>query len=71
MTGRLTDDDMFSTDLTESELDPILSSVKVPILLCFSENDEYVPDKAAQKELAQRMVNVLKRYSSDVHSKKR
>ena len=66
MTGRLTDDDMFSTDLTEAELEPLLGSVKVPIHLCFSEDDEYVPDITAQKELAQRMVKVLRRSSSCV-----
>ena len=61
LTGRLTDDDMFSTDLTEAELQPILSSVKVPILLCFSADDQYVPDKTAQKDFAQRMVAVLRK----------
>lgn len=66
LTGRLTDDDMFSTDLTEEELDPILNSVKVPIQLCYSENDEYVPDMPAQKEFAKRMVKVLKKYSNRV-----
>ena len=50
LAGRLTEDDMFSTDLTEEELDPILNSVKIPIQLCFSENDEYVPDISAQKK---------------------
>ena len=60
---------MFSTDLTEVELDPILNPVKVPILLCFSEDDEYVPDISAQKELAQKMVGVLKRHSSCVECK--
>ena len=58
--GRLTDDDMFSVDLTEEELRPILSPVKVPILVAFSEQDQYVPDKEKQKEFAERMDRVLR-----------
>ena len=58
---RLGDDDMFSVDLTEAELEPILSPVKVPIFLCFSESDEFVPDKDAQKHLAERMLSVLRK----------
>ena len=57
---------MFSTDLTEEELNPILKSVKIPIQLCFSENDEAVPDISAQKKFAERMVTILKKYSSHV-----
>ena len=57
---------MFSTDLTEEELDPILNSVKIPIQLCFSENDEYVPDISAQKKIAESMVKILKKYSNCV-----
>ncbi len=56
---RLGDDDMFSVDLTELELFPLLSSVKVPISLCFSAQDEYVPDRDGQRLLAERMVRVL------------
>lgn len=66
LAGRLTPDDMFSVDLTEDELRPILSPVKVPILLCFSEEDEYVPDKTLQEQLAKRMVSVLKATSPQV-----
>ena len=69
MSGRLTDDDMFSTDLTETELDPIVCCVKIPILLCFSEQDEYVPDHPAQKEFAQRLIGVLRKYTSYVECK--
>jgi len=43
---------MFSVDLREDELEPILTPVRVPILLCFSEHDEYVPDKVGQKAFA-------------------
>ena len=60
LVGRLTPDDMFSVDLTEEELTPILA-VKVPILMCFSKEDEYVPKPDQQRELTDRMVNVLKK----------
>lgn len=63
---RLGDDDMFSIDLTEPELFPLLSSVKVPIALCFSQHDEYVPDREGQRSLAERMVGVLKGNSPQV-----
>lgn len=69
LAGRLTEDDMFSTDLTEDELQPILQCVLIPILLCYSEQDQYVPDHAAQKEFAQRMTSVLKKYSNRVECK--
>ena len=69
LAGRLTDDDMFSVDLTEEELEPILSPVRIPILLCFSEHDEYVPDIQPQKAVAQRMVKILKRKSPRVECK--
>ena len=61
LVGRLGDDDMFSVDLTEAELEPILSPVKVPIFLCFSEDDQFVPDKDAQKNLAEKMLSVLRK----------
>ena len=57
---------MFSTDLTSAELDPILQPVKVPVFLCFSEQDQYVPDMAAQKTFALKMTDVLKKYSVQV-----
>ena len=66
LAGRLTDDDMFSVDLREDELEPILTPVRVPILLCFSERDEYVPDKVGQKAFALRMIKVLKKNSPRV-----
>lgn len=60
---------MFSTDLTEAELDPILRCVHIPIHLCYSEQDEYVPDHQAQKEFAQKMISVLRKYTSCVQCK--
>lgn len=63
LAGRLTDDDMFSIDLTEEELAPILNCVKVPILLVYSGKDEYVPDIEGQRVFANRMVKVLKESS--------
>ena len=63
LTERLGDDDMFSTDLTAAELEPILQPVKIPIFLCFSEQDQYVPDIEAQKKFALTMVDVLKKHS--------
>eukprot|EP01130_Rhizamoeba_saxonica_P008835 TRINITY_DN3580_c0_g2_i1.p1 TRINITY_DN3580_c0_g2~~TRINITY_DN3580_c0_g2_i1.p1 ORF type:complete len:286 (+),score=51.85 TRINITY_DN3580_c0_g2_i1:53-910(+) len=43
-TTRLSDDDMFSTDLTEQELINKLGHISVPCLIAFSENDEFVPE---------------------------
>ena len=63
LVGRLTPDDMFSVDLNDTELVPILGQVRVPILLCFSSKDEYVPDKDAQRGFVDRMVSVLKRHN--------
>lgn len=59
LAGRLTPDDMFSCDLTCNELEPILAPIRVPVLLCYSQQDEYVPNIAAQKESSQRMVDTL------------
>ena len=66
LSERLRDDDMFSLDLSEDELEPILSAVQVPIALCFSDQDEYVLDKEGQKIFAQRLVKVLEKRSSMV-----
>lgn len=64
LSERLSDEDMFSVDLTEEELTPILKVVRVPIMLCYSSGDEYVADCGAQKRLAARIVTVLKSSSS-------
>ena len=69
LAGRLTDDDMFSVDLSREELTPILSPVKVPISLCFSANDQYVIDKDAQRGVAEKMVQILKKNSPKVDCK--
>ena len=66
LAGRLTADDMFSVDLTDAELRPILLPVCVPIFLCFSSDDEYVPFKEKQRELTARMVAILKEHSPAV-----
>jgi len=47
-------------------VEPILTPVRVPILLCFSEHDEYVPDKVGQKACALRMIKLLKKTSPRV-----
>lgn len=60
-TERLGDDDMFSLDLTEDELGPIFSPVKVPIALCYSRQDQYVVDKEGQKAFADKLVKLLKK----------
>lgn len=57
---RLSDEDMFSVDLTEDELRSIFGHIKVPVSLCFSSGDEYVTDQPAQRELAARLLRVLK-----------
>ena len=69
LAGRLTDDDMFSTDLTEEELDPILRCINVPILLCLSEQDQYVPDHSALREFSQKMISVLRKHTSRAECK--
>ena len=66
LTGRLTEDDMFSVELTSEELQPIVSSVDIPIALCYSSEDEFVPDKAAQRGFADRLAAVLKASSPRV-----
>ena len=43
LSGRMTDDDMFSSDLTEGELGKILGHLDVPCLWVFSGDDEYAP----------------------------
>ena len=57
---RLSDEDMFSADLTEEELRSILEPIRIPILLCFSSKDEFVPDHSAYKDTTERMVKILK-----------
>ena len=66
---RLSKEDMFSVDLTEEELSRIFKAVRVPILLCFSAEDEYVPDHPAQKKMAEKLVNVLAKQVPQVEYK--
>ena len=63
---RLGSDDMFSLDLTEEELTPILSPVKVPIALCYCAQDEYVPNMEGQRVFVEKMVGLLKKSSPGV-----
>ena len=69
LSERLSDEDMFSLDLTENELRPILEPIEMPVMLCFSSEDEYVPNYTAQRELAERMVRILNEKSSLVECK--
>lgn len=57
LSGRMTDDDMFSSDLTEGELGEKLGHLDVPCLWVFSGDDEYVPPavKADYGSLARRI----------------
>lgn len=66
LSGRLTPDDMFSVDLTEEELGPIFTAVNVPILMYFSESDEYIPDADRQRALSDKIVAVLKKQGVQV-----
>jgi len=59
LTGRMTDDDMFSSDLTDSELRAKLGHVVVPALLVVSVDDEYVPKTVDSRVLAQRMAGAM------------
>jgi pimeloyl-ACP methyl ester carboxylesterase len=63
---RLSDEDMFSVDLTKDELGEIFRHIKIPISLCFSSNDEYVSNQPAQREMAARLVRVLKDTGSPI-----
>ena len=53
--GRLADDDMFSNDLSQEELQLLFKHVKIPCLLVFSMADEYVPKTIDVKALASRI----------------
>lgn len=59
LTERLGSDDMFSVDLSESELETVTSAVSVPIAVCFSAQDEFVPNKEGQKIFAEKLSKVL------------
>jgi len=55
LTGRMTDDDMFSSDLTDGELSRKFYHVGVPTLVAMSLDDEYVPKTVDMSALAERM----------------
>lgn len=55
LTGRMTDDDMFSSDLTDEELRKRLGHINVPTLIAVSVDDEYVPKSTDLKDLSGRM----------------
>ncbi|CAE8613430.1 unnamed protein product [Polarella glacialis] len=55
LTGRLTDDDMFSSDLSDQELHARLGHVAVPTLLALSADDEYVPSHVDPEQLSSRL----------------
>lgn len=60
LAGRMTEDDMFSSDLTDLELQTQLGHVEVPLLLVFSLEDEYVPPTVDIPALSQRISKQLK-----------
>ena len=66
---RLGDDDMFSVDLTKEELKSIIPKVQVPIALCYSAEDEFVPNMEGLREMAKRLSDVLKETSPKVDVK--
>lgn len=66
---RLGDDDMFSVDLAVEELKSIIPKVRVPIALCYSAEDEFVPDKDGLEEMAKRLSSILEESSPKVDVK--
>jgi len=59
LTGCMTDDDMFSSDLTDSELQRRLGHICVPTLVVVSVDDEYVPPTVDCRTLAARMADAM------------
>eukprot|EP00438_Fugacium_kawagutii_P033832 Skav235841 [mRNA] locus=scaffold1931:303367:307513:- [translate_table: standard] len=59
LTRRMADDDMFSSDLTDSELLEKLGHVNVPCLLAMSLDDEYVPSFVDMTSLCQRLATAM------------
>ena len=66
---RLGDDDMFSIDLTLEELKCVIPKVAVPIALCYSAEDEYVPNMEGLRETAKRLRTILEETSPKVDIK--
>lgn len=59
LTGRMTDDDMFSSDLTDDEMRAKLGHITVPTLIVVSADDEYVPKSVDAEKLASRMADAM------------
>lgn len=59
LTGRMTQDDMFSSDLTDAELQQCLGHVAVPTLIAMSLDDEYVPSSVDARALAARLRSAM------------
>jgi len=59
LVGRMTDDDMFSSDLTDEELVERLGHVVVPTLIALSADDEYVPQSVNVPAHATRMARSM------------
>lgn len=56
LTGHMTDDDMFSSDLTDEELQTRLGHIAVPTLIAISADDEYVPKCVDSRKLGERLM---------------
>uniref|UniRef100_A0A7S4SG09 Phosphoribulokinase/uridine kinase domain-containing protein n=1 Tax=Alexandrium monilatum TaxID=311494 RepID=A0A7S4SG09_9DINO len=59
LTGRMTADDMFSSDLSDDELRERLGHIAVPTLVAVSADDEYVPEFVDSRALAGRMADAM------------
>ncbi|KAK8791123.1 hypothetical protein WA158_005754 [Blastocystis sp. Blastoise] len=60
LSGRLTDDDMFSTDLTDTEMESIFSHINMPTLFIYSSNDQYVPASVNKQKYVHRIDNAIR-----------
>ena len=59
LASRLSEEDMFSSDLTNAELQSVFASVPCPCLFVFSKEDEYVPKTINIDNLSKRILNAL------------
>jgi pimeloyl-ACP methyl ester carboxylesterase len=57
--ARLGDDDMFSNDLTDEELESILGKIEIPTLIVQSLKDQYVPPHVDIAALGKRFVKAI------------
>lgn len=53
--GRLTPDDLFSSDFTDEELEKLFAHVSIPTLWVWSMKDEYVPQTVDKERHAERL----------------